>query len=93
MNMDNFEDLCANIFEECLNNDSAFESYIISNMRSKIVAAVKDLDLTEVVQSQVENMLEYMMDEDSELYEDIKDELTELIRSKLEVKIKDESIH
>lgn len=91
--MDNFEDLCSNIFEECFNNDSDFKSYIISTMRNKIVDAVKDLDLTEVVQSQIEEMVEYMMNEDSELYDDIKDELGGLIRSKLEVKIKNESIY
>ena len=65
----------------------------MKTLKNKIMDAVNELSLKDIVQSQSEEMIQYLFNEDSEFFDNIRDELTELLRGKLEVKIKDESIY
>lgn len=86
--MDNFEDLVETLLDECLEKDPAFKKKIIAMIKDKLFDAVKKLELTDIVQAQAENMVEDLLNDDSELLDNVRDTLSELICDKLEVKVK-----
>lgn len=86
--MDNFEDLIETLLDECLDNDPAFKKKIIAMIKDKLFDAVKKLELTDIVQAQAETMVEDLLNDDSELLDNVRDTLSELICDKLEVKVK-----
>lgn len=86
--MDNFEGLIETLLDECLDKDPAFKNKIIAMIKDKLFDAVKKLELTDIVQAQAENMVEDLLNDDSELLDNVRDTLSELICDKLEVKVK-----
>lgn len=91
--MRDLELLCGDLIEECFDSDPDFKQTVMTTLKNKIMDAVNELSLKDIVQSQSEEMIQYLFNEDSEFFDNIRDELTELLRGKLEVKIKDESIY
>lgn len=91
--MRDLEFLCGDLIEECFDSDPAFKQTVMKTLKNKIMDAVNELALKDIVQSQSEEMIQYLFNEDSELLDNIRDELSELICDKLEVRLKDESIY
>lgn len=91
--MRDLELLCGDLIEECFDSDPAFKQTVMKTLKNKIMDAINELALKDIIQSQSEEMIQYLFNEDSEFFDNIRDELTELLRGKLEVKIKDESIY
>lgn len=91
--MRDLELLCGDLIEECFDSDPDFKQTVMTTLKNKIMDAVNELSLKDIVQSQSEEMIQYLFNEDSEFFDNIRDELTELLCGKLEVKIKDESIY
>ena len=91
--MRDLELLCGDLIEECFDSDPDFKQTVMKTLKNKIMDAVNELALKDIVQSQSEEMIQYLFNEDSEFFDNIKDELSELICDKLEVRLKDESIY
>ena len=82
------EDIYEDFIEECLETEPAFKELLMNKVKNKSVDTLTELDLTKFVQARMEDMIEVLLSEDSELYDNIKDELTDLICDKLEVNFK-----
>ena len=91
--MRNLDLLYGDLIEECFDSDPAFKQTVMKTLKNKIMDAINELTLKDIVQSQSEEMIQYLFNEDSELLDNIRDEISELICDKLEVKVKDESIY
>lgn len=91
--MRDLELLCGDLIEECFDSDPGFKQTVMKTLKNKIMDAVNELALKDIVQSQSEEMIQYLFNEDSEFFDNIRDELSELICDKLEVRLKDESIY
>lgn len=82
------EDIYEDFIEECLETEPAFKKLLMDKVKNKLVDTLTELDLTKFVQARMEDMIEVLLSEDSELYDNIKDELIDLICDKLEVNFK-----
>lgn len=91
--MRDLELLCGDLIEECFDSDPTFKQTVMKTLKNKIMDAVNELALKDIVQSQSEEMIQYLFNEDSEFFDNIRDELSELICDKLEVRLKDESVY
>lgn len=82
------EDIYEGFIEECLETEPAFKKLLMDKVKNKLIDAFTELDLTNLVQARMEDMIEDLFNNDSELLDDVRDTISELICDKLEVNFK-----
>lgn len=89
----NFNKTVEETLLEMLNNDIAFKSVLEEKVKSKILSALDELDFGDIINRGITNMMDYMLTEDSYIYENVRDLVSNILENSIRISFMKEEVN
>ena len=74
-----------NTLREMLHNDPAFKASFESCLKGKILDALDNIDISDMINSGLKDMIHYMFVDDSYVYEDVRNMVCETLEDNIRI--------
>lgn len=81
----NFNKTVEETLLEMLNNDIAFKSVFEEKVKSKILGVLDEMDFGDIINRGITNMIDYMLTEDSYIYENVRDSISNMLENSIRI--------
>lgn len=81
----NFNKTVEETLLEMLNNDIAFKSVFEEKVKSKILGVLDETDFGDIINRGITNMIDYMLTEDSYIYENVRDSISNMLENNIHI--------
>lgn len=81
----NFNKTVEETLLEMLNNDIAFKSVFEEKVKSKILGVLDEMDFGNIINRGITNMIDYMLTEDSYIYENVRDSISNMLENSIHI--------
>ena len=89
----NFNKTVEETLLEMLNNEIAFKSVLEEKVKSKILSALDELDFGDIINRGITNMMDYMLTEDSYIYENVRDLVSNILENSIRISFMKEEVN
>ena len=89
----NFNKTVEETLLEMLNNDIAFKSVFEEKVKSKILSALDEMDFGDIINRGITNMIDYMLTEDSYIYENVRDSISNMLENSIRISFMKEEVN
>ena len=83
----NFNKTVEETLLEMLNNDIAFKSVFEEKVKSKILGVLDEMDFGDIINRGITNMIDYMLTEDSYIYENVRDSISNMLENSIRISL------
>ena len=80
-----FNNINSSAFHEIMENDANFKMIFEAKIKEKLLAALDDVDVSKILNKQMENMIYYMLTDDSYVYENVRDMVSTILEDNIRI--------
>ena len=80
-----FNNINSSAFREIMENDANFKMIFEAKIKEKLLAALDNVDVSEILNKQMENMIYYMLTDDSYVYENVRDMVSTILEDNIRI--------
>lgn len=80
-----FNNINSSAFREIMENDANFKMIFEAKIKEKLLAALDDVDVSKILNKQMENMIYYMLTDDSYVYENVRDMVSTILEDNIRI--------
>ena len=80
-----FNNINSSAFREIMENDANFKMIFEAKIKEKLLAALDNVDVSKILNAQMENMIYYMLTDDSYIYENVRDMVSTILENNIRI--------
>lgn len=80
-----FNNINSSAFREIMENDANFKMIFEEKIKEKLLATLDNVDVSEILNKQMENMIYYMLTDDSYIYENVRDMVSTILEDNIRI--------